>query len=111
MTEPNHPWPAGEIANAVEADVMDPDRLFRPAADFDRLRDERDRLLAERNEACGWAARDAENAREARRVAGVLAGALRETTALAALHYQGSATVKDARSALAVFDTLTEEKT
>lgn len=90
--------------------------------DFDRLRDERDRAVETRENANAVSVRVEMENRELRRVAGVLADALRATLDPEPCWYDHNGRcqahgvtkpcdVAEARSALAVFDTLTEEKT
>lgn len=135
MTEPKRPYPNGvpiapdtvmpprrsvrwgATADSPPTEIHDDPGLTRAylaglaagrteaAADFDRLRDERDswRRTAERLET---------EKVEARRVAGVLADALRNNAPCYCDHPLRAGLPPCSRcSALAVFDTLTEEKT
>ena len=80
-----------------------------PLADFDRLRDERDEMI--RVSAANIATTQ-RNMDELRRVAGVLADALRNNAPCYCDHPLRAGLPPFSRcSALAVFDTLTEEKT
>ena len=97
---------AGDDACAGCGNRHAPHIYPHPPADFDRLRDERDEMI--RVSAANIATTQ-RNMDELRRVAGVLADAHRRIVRESRDDEQTPRAI--ARSALAVFDTLTEEKT
>lgn len=109
MTEPNV-WRGGTISNLVCSFDLPREEPFVAKADFDRLRDERDRLTEElRSEWVALARERRADLAGARRVAGVLADALRNNAPCYCDHPLRAGLPPCSRcSALAVFDTLTE---